>query len=351
MQKLVLASSNKNKILEFNQIFKGYEIVPMSEFGFKEEIVEDGKTFFENALIKAKAVRKFLKDKKLNYPVIADDSGLCVNALNGEPGIYSARYAGDHDSKANRKKLLKNLKGKTDRTAYFNCTLVMYMPNDDCIFADGKTYGAITEEERGDSGFAFDCLFLSDDLGITFGEATPKQKNKVSHRSRAIKNLLAEYKKYQNKNKDNNALEEKPQVKSDSKKIEFWRAVKFLMFSVSAGVIQMGSFTLLNELIKWTYWPSYLISLTLSVLWNFTFNRKFTFKSANNVPIAMLKVLAFYLVFTPLSLWWGQALSGKINEYIILAFTMIVNFVGEFLYCRYFVYNGSLDTNAKGGKK
>lgn len=354
MQKLVLASSNKGKIAEFRQIFKGYEIVPMEELGFDGDIVEDGKTFFENALIKAKTVSKFLKEKNLEYPVIGDDSGLCVNALNGAPGIYSARYAGDHDIKANRKKLLEDLKDKDDRTAYFNCTLVMYMPNDDCIFAEGKTCGKITNEELGESGFAYDCLFMSDDLGKTFGQATSAEKNKVSHRSRAIKSLLGEYKKYCKTHKVE--VKENQEVSQEkapiTKKHEFWRAFKFLLFSISAGVIQMGTFTLLNELVKWSYWPSYLISLTLSVLWNFTLNREFTFKSANNVPIAMLKVLAFYAVFTPLSTWWGQALSGVMNEYIILALTMIINFVGEFLYCRFFVYGKSLDTNgrAKGEK-
>ena len=115
-----------------------------------------------------------------------------------------------------------------------------------------------------------------------------------------------------------------------------FQALKFLCFSISAGVIQMGSFSLLNELIKWAYWPSYLISLTLSVLWNFTFNRRYTFKSANNVPKAMFLVFAYYLVFTPISTWWGQAMAdAKINEYIVLAFTMIVNFVTEFLYQKF----------------
>ena len=128
--------------------------------------------------------------------------------------------------------------------------------------------------------------------------------------------------------------------------------LKFFLFSVSAGVIQVGSFTLMNELINWSYWPSYLISLILSVLWNFTLNKEFTFKSATNVPIAMLKVALFYVVFTPLSTWGGQALSGVLNEYIILAITMIFNFVLEFVFCRFFVYGNSINTNkrAKGEK-
>ena len=136
---------------------------------------------------------------------------------------------------------------------------------------------------------------------------------------------------------------------------EFWRSVKFLLFSISAGVIQAGSFALLNELLHLDYWVSYLIALVLSVLWNFTLNRKYTFQSAANVPIAMLKVAGFYLVFTPLSTWWTAALTEPAygimwNEYVVLALTMIVNFVTEFLFDRFFVFGKSLDT-AKVQKK
>ncbi len=121
--------------------------------------------------------------------------------------------------------------------------------------------------------------------------------------------------------------------------------IKFTIFSVSAGVIQLGSFTLLFEVIKLVYWPAYLISLTLSVLWNFTLNRKFTFKSANNIPVAMSKVAFFYVIFTPLSTWWGDALT-KIgwNEYLVLGLTMVTNLVTEFLYTKYFVYKNSINT-------
>ncbi len=129
------------------------------------------------------------------------------------------------------------------------------------------------------------------------------------------------------------------QSKKQNVKKDLWQALKFLLFSISAGIIQTVVFTLLNELCNFSYWPSYLIALTLSVVWNFTFNRKFTFKSANNVPIAMLKVLCYYLVFTPLSTWWGDALEGVgWNEYLILAMTMVINFVTEFLYSKYFVF-------------
>lgn len=123
------------------------------------------------------------------------------------------------------------------------------------------------------------------------------------------------------------------------------QAVKFTLFSLSAGIIQIVSFTLLNELINMPYWPAYLIALTLSVLWNFTFNRRFTFKSAANVPVAMLKVALFYVVFTPVSTVLGNmAETSGVNEYIVLAVTMIANFVLEFLFCKFVVYRGKEDT-------
>jgi len=129
------------------------------------------------------------------------------------------------------------------------------------------------------------------------------------------------------------------------KKSELIRVIKFTLISISAGIIQVGSFTVLNELFKFKYWPSYLISLTLSVIWNFTINRKYTFKSANNVPIAMIKVFIFYAVFTPLSTWWGHALTNiNWNEYIVLGGTMIINFITEFLYDRFFVFGKSINS-------
>ena len=133
-------------------------------------------------------------------------------------------------------------------------------------------------------------------------------------------------------------------------KTELLRSIKFVLFSISAGLIQVGSFALLNELLSLHYWVAYLISLVLSVLWNFTLNRKFTFKSAANVPIAMLKVAGFYLVFTPLSTWWTAALTAPDvgwNEYLVLALTMIVNFVTEYLFDRLVVFRGSIDTARK----
>lgn len=132
-----------------------------------------------------------------------------------------------------------------------------------------------------------------------------------------------------------------------NKKKELIRTAKFVLFSISAGIIQIAVFTILEEILHVTHWISYLVSLVTSVLWNFTLNRKFTFHSANNVPIAMLKVAAFYLVFTPVSTWWTAVLTGAKfgwNEYLVLVLTMLINFVSEYLYDRFFVFGKSIDT-------
>jgi len=130
-----------------------------------------------------------------------------------------------------------------------------------------------------------------------------------------------------------------------------WQVVKFTLFSISAGVIQVGSFTLLNEVAHMIYWPAYLISLVLSVVWNFTFNRRYTFQSAANIPVAMAKVFGFYLVFTPISTWLGHlAETSGTNEYIVLAVTMICNLALEFIYCKFVVYRGQEDTLQKNPK-
>lgn len=134
-----------------------------------------------------------------------------------------------------------------------------------------------------------------------------------------------------------------------NKKKEFIRTLKFTLFSISAGIIQIGFFSLMNELIDWPYWPSYLISLVLSILWNFTLNRNYTFKSANNVPLAMAKVFAFYCVFTPVTTIGGNYLVETLmwNEYLVTAMNMILNFATEYLYDRFFVFGKSIDTNEK----
>ena len=131
---------------------------------------------------------------------------------------------------------------------------------------------------------------------------------------------------------------------------EIIRSLKFVLFSISAGIIQVVSFTLMEEVLFWEHWVSYLFSLILSVVWNFTLNRKFTFYSANNVPVAMLKVGAFYVVFTPLSTWWTAVLTSNPinwNEYVVLALTMAINFITEYIYDRFVVFGKSIDTANK----
>lgn len=132
------------------------------------------------------------------------------------------------------------------------------------------------------------------------------------------------------------------------KKESVFQMIKFTLFSVSAGIIQVVSFALFNEVFRWMYWPAYLTSLILSIIWNFTFNRRYTFKSAANVPIAMLKLFGFYAVFTPLSTWLGHlSESVGINDYIILAVTMISNFVLEFLFSKFVIYRNQENTIVK----
>ena len=193
MKKIVLASNNKHKIKEFKEILNDYEIVSLNDIGYFDEIEENGTTFLENALIKARAIRKFLKEKNDDSLIIADDSGLCCDSIGGEPGIYSARYSGVHgDSKANREKLIKKLVDK-DKSAYFLCTIVVDCPDGTYKSYVGKTLGMVIDEERGDTSFGYDSIFLSDDLGKTFGEATEEEKNSVSHRSRAISAMLKDF--------------------------------------------------------------------------------------------------------------------------------------------------------------
>ncbi len=183
-QRIVLASGNAHKIKEISQMLPEFEVVGYKELGFTEEIVEDGKTFYENALIKAKTV-----SLALNLPALADDSGICVDALGGEPGIYSARYAGDGIDKHNNELLLKNMKGKTDRKAKFVCCMVFYKPSGEIITATGETHGEIMHDERGENGFGYDPLFYSYDLNKCLGIASAEEKNTISHRFRAISAL------------------------------------------------------------------------------------------------------------------------------------------------------------------
>ena len=185
-KRLVVASGNAHKLREIAQIFEEYEVVSQKQMGFIEEVEETGSTFIENALIKARAAAK-----ALNESVLADDSGLCVDALGGAPGIYSARYCGRHGSdEENRATLLKNMQGIENRAAHFTSAIAVVSPSGEEWVAEGKTYGRILLEEQGDGGFGYDSLFFSEDLQKSFGEATAEEKNAVSHRFRALQAML-----------------------------------------------------------------------------------------------------------------------------------------------------------------
>lgn len=190
MKTIVIATNNQNKLKEFKKILDNYNIISLKDIEYLNEIEETGQTFEENALIKAETIHNYLKQKNLEYIVIAEDSGLCVDSLNRAPGVYSARYAGGHgNDQANRDKLQKELEGK-ERKAYFICTIALYYPSGEYKTFDGKTFGEIAKEELGSKEFGYDCIFYSHDLNKTFGEASQEEKNKVSHRARAIEKLL-----------------------------------------------------------------------------------------------------------------------------------------------------------------
>lgn len=182
-EKIVVASGNAHKIEEIRSIFRGVEIIPMDQAGFVGDIEENGSTFKDNAYIKAKAVCE-----KLGVPALSDDSGLCVDALDGAPGIYSARFSGG-GSAENRALLLKRLENVSNRKAHFECAVCLMFPNGKTVFGEGRTYGKILFEEIGDKGFGYDPLFFSDDLDKSFGEAKESEKNSVSHRYRALQDL------------------------------------------------------------------------------------------------------------------------------------------------------------------
>ena len=197
--KIVAATNNKHKVTELTALFENSdtELVTLREIGFTDEIVEDGATFLENARIKAMAVHK-----ATGLSAIADDSGLCVDALGGEPGIYSARYASEDgensDDTKNNEKLLSKLDKipENERTARFVSALCFIDADGTEVSAIGKCEGIITREARGEGGFGYDPLFFFPSFGKTFGELTAEEKNEVSHRANAVKVLkekLCEY--------------------------------------------------------------------------------------------------------------------------------------------------------------
>lgn len=185
---LIIASNNKHKVEEIREILKGKfdNIYSLKDKGINVEVEEDGETFFDNALKKAREISQLVED-----PVLADDSGLIVSALNGRPGVYSARFAGENATyDENNTKLLKEMEGIEDRTAYFQTVLILYNKDNSFISAVGKTEGEILHERKGTNGFGYDSLFYSYELKKSFGQASEKEKNSVSHRSKAIQNLL-----------------------------------------------------------------------------------------------------------------------------------------------------------------
>lgn len=190
---IIIASNNPHKIKEIREILNEFKILSLKDIGFMQEIEENGNSFEENVKIKALAVRKFIDGTEFaNAIVLADDSGLCVDVLDGKPGVLSARYSGYGDE-GNRQKLLENLNGKDNRNAHFVCYMALSNPNGTMYIESGKTYGTITNKKIGDDSFGYDCLFFSSDLNKTFGEASESEKNSISHRRRAlekIKNLL-----------------------------------------------------------------------------------------------------------------------------------------------------------------
>ena len=185
VETLVVATGNKHKLQEIQAIFKDVRVVSAREAGYTGDPEETGATFEENAIIKARAAAE-----ALNLPALADDSGLCVVALGGAPGIYSARYAGGHgDDKKNREKLLVELGDEKNRAAYFRSAAALCFPQSmggKTVTATGDTHGRILTREEGENGFGYDCLFYSDDLKKSFGVASAEEKNAVSHRFRAL---------------------------------------------------------------------------------------------------------------------------------------------------------------------
>jgi XTP/dITP diphosphohydrolase len=200
--KLVIASQNKGKIAEFERMLlpAGCQVLSLYDYTNLPEIVESGSTFYENALIKAQIIAEHLK-----VPVLADDSGLCVDALNGAPGVYSARYAGENasDQENNRKllaELIKISKGRSVQcgdelclsTARFVCALVIYDPvSGQIVHAEGSREGCILPQPRGENGFGYDPLFYLPEFGKTMAELSAEEKNKISHRGEALRKLVS----------------------------------------------------------------------------------------------------------------------------------------------------------------
>jgi len=181
---IILATNNNGKLKEFKEILApfGLEVKGLKDIGYYEDIIEDGNSFFENALIKAKTIYEYT-----NLPVISDDSGICVDALNGEPGIYTARYGNLNSDAERRLYLLKKLEGVDNRKAHFHCAIVFYMNKDKYEAFEGKAYGDIALCEKGVNGFGYDSIFIPEGYKETFAELDSYQKYLISHRGKATK--------------------------------------------------------------------------------------------------------------------------------------------------------------------
>ena len=192
--RFVLATHNPGKLREMGEILKdfGIEVVSPRDLGITVDVEETGTTFAENALLKAKAICK-----EANLPAIADDSGLCVDALNGAPGVYSARYGGEGlDDKGRYMLLLSSLRGAPTRAAHFACAVACAFPNGDTLTAEGRCDGSIAYAPLGEGGFGYDPVFLLLGTGKTFGQLTQEEKSAVSHRGRALREFSEKLETY-----------------------------------------------------------------------------------------------------------------------------------------------------------
>ena len=192
--RFVLATHNPGKLREMGEILKdfGIEVVSPRDLGITVDVEESGTTFAENAMLKAKAICK-----EANLPAIADDSGLCVDALGGAPGVYSARYGGEGlDDKGRYMLLLSSLRGAPTRAAHFACAVACAFPNGDTLTAEGRCDGSIAYAPLGEGGFGYDPVFLLPGTGKTFGQLTQEEKSAVSHRGRALKDFAGKLEAY-----------------------------------------------------------------------------------------------------------------------------------------------------------
>lgn len=191
--KIIFASNNKGKIREVRKVLgDDFEVYALSDVGFTDEIEENGTSFEENAFIKVRAVAEKFSD----YIIIADDSGICANALGGEPGIYSARYCGEHGKdEENNKKLLANLSDKADKSAYYACSIAVRLPSGEEFAVFGRCDGEITENAAGSRGFGYDPIFYLPKFQKTMAQLTDDEKNSISHRGEALRLFADELKR------------------------------------------------------------------------------------------------------------------------------------------------------------